>query len=62
MCEANAYFLVNGEEELLLEDVEEVKVDGNKLFLRSILGEQKLLEGRIKEMNLVEHRIIIEKD
>ena len=61
MCESNAFILKEGKEELLLADVEEIKIDGEKLYLRSILGEQKQVEGRIKEMNLVDHRIVIEK-
>lgn len=61
MCEANVYLSTeeNGEE-LLLENVNIVvpKEDG-ELLLENIFGERKLLKARIKEMELVNHRIVI---
>jgi predicted RNA-binding protein len=62
MCEANAFFIKNGEEELLLEAVDLVEPEENGQFrLVSIFGEQKIIKGKLKGMNLVNHRILFEE-
>jgi predicted RNA-binding protein len=62
MCEANAFFIRNGEEELLLEAVDLVEPEENGQFrLVSIFGEQKIIKGKLKGMNLVNHRILFEE-
>ncbi|HEX3015063.1 MAG TPA: CooT family nickel-binding protein [Desulfobacteria bacterium] len=61
MCEANAY-LKNGEtEELLMEQVDIIESFGNGLRLVDIFGKQKLINARIKDMNLLNHRILLEQ-
>jgi predicted RNA-binding protein len=62
MCEANAYFYRNGNEELILETVDlvEPQEDGSFL-LKNIYGDQKIVKGRIRVMNLVNHRIVFEE-
>jgi predicted RNA-binding protein len=61
MCEANAYFLRGGKEELILKAVDGVipQPDG-RFKLVDIFGTQKIIEGRLKKMELVDHRIIFE--
>jgi len=61
MCEANAYILKNGTEELLLESVDKVVPREDGILLENIFGQQKIVKARIKEMALVSHRIILEK-
>ena len=62
MCEANVYLVKNGKEELVLKEVDVITPQNDGLFMKSILGEQKILDKtRIKEINLVNHKIIIEK-
>jgi predicted RNA-binding protein len=62
MCEANAYMVKEGNEELFLESVNVLEPkEGGKIYLENVLGEQKLFSGRIKEIRLVEHKIILEK-
>ncbi|HAM53237.1 MAG TPA: RNA-binding protein [Nitrospiraceae bacterium] len=61
MCEANAYILKDGNEELYLENVDLMKPEGGKIFLKNLFGEQKVFEGTIKEISLLRHRIILEK-
>lgn len=62
MCEANVYLLEDGGEEVLVLDaVDKVIPNDNEIFLENIYNERKILKARIKEMELVEHRIILEK-
>ena len=59
MCEASAYVLKNGQEELLLADVDIIEPDGDDLRLVNIFGEQKLVKADIHRLNLVDHKIIL---
>jgi predicted RNA-binding protein len=59
MCEANAYIVKNGQEELLLAEVDIVEPEGDGLRLVSIFGEQKLVKAEIQQLNLVNHKIIL---
>jgi predicted RNA-binding protein len=61
MCEANAYLAKAGDEELVLEDIMILRPEEGQIYLQNIFGEQKRIKARIKEMNLVEHRIILEE-
>lgn len=62
MCEANAYILRENKEELVLESVDLVEPqDGNGFRLVDIFGTQKIIKGRLKQMNLVDHKIIFEE-
>ena len=60
MCEANAYLIKGGAEELILEDITLLRPEGNELFLENMFGEQKRIKARIKEMNLTTHRVLLE--
>ena len=61
MCEANAYIFENGKEELYLENVDVMKPEEGKIFLKNLFGEQKVFEGEIKEISLLKHKIILQK-
>ena len=63
MCEANAYLnTVEGKEELLMEGVNILRPEEQGIYLQSIFGEQKVVKAHVKEMQLLEHRIILEGD
>jgi len=59
MCEATAYILKNGQEELLLSEVDIIEPEGDGLRLVSIFGEQKVVRADIYRLNLVNHKIIL---
>lgn len=61
MCEANVYMYQNGNEELLLERVDKVVPGEREIYLENIFGQRKTLSARIKEMHLVDHRILLER-
>ena len=60
MCEASVFCVKDEKEELVLADVEVLRPEGEFIFLKNIFGEQKRVKGRIREMNLVEHRILLD--
>ncbi len=59
MCEAAAYILKNGQEELLLQDVDVIEPEGDNLRLVNFFGEQKVLKASILSLNLVNHKVIL---
>lgn len=61
MCEANAYIYKDGKEELYLENVDLMRPEEGKIYLKNLFGEQKVFNGEIKEISLVRHKIILEK-
>ena len=62
MCESNAFYVVDGKEELILEGVDLVQPEeGGQFRLVSIFGEQKIIPGRLRSMNLVDHKILFER-
>ncbi|MGI6091508.1 MAG: CooT family nickel-binding protein [Veillonellaceae bacterium] len=61
MCEANVYIHHGGKEELLLERVDKLIPQGNEIYLENIFGQRKTIVARIKELHLVDHRIILER-
>jgi predicted RNA-binding protein len=62
MCEANAYLIKENEEQLIMESVDVLEPqDDNTWRLIGIFGDQKIVKGRIKLMNLVDHKILFEE-
>jgi len=62
MCEANAYIEKEGEEELFMESVDVIKPEeGGKLLIMNIFGDQKIFNGKIKKISLVNHKILLER-
>jgi uncharacterized GH25 family protein/predicted RNA-binding protein len=62
MCEASVYINRGGQNELLMEYVDRI-VPGEdySIFMENIFGERRIIRARIKEMELVHHRIILEE-
>ncbi|MEW6139326.1 MAG: CooT family nickel-binding protein [Thermodesulfobacteriota bacterium] len=60
MCESNAYLIEDGEEQLVLESVSFLRPEGNSIMLRSLFGEEVTVKGRIRELDLVGHKILLE--
>lgn len=59
MCEATAYLWRNGQEEIILPEVDIIEPEGDGLRLVNIFGEQKLVRAEIWKLNLVEHKVIL---
>ena len=60
MCLSKAYFDRGGRKEVLLEEVASIVVSGGKLQLKTLFGEQKEIDARIKEIDLLTHSILLE--
>ncbi len=61
MCEANAYIIKDGQEKLILESIDIIEPENEGEYrLVNIFGEQKIVKGKIKLMNLVNHKIVFE--
>jgi predicted RNA-binding protein len=61
MCEANAYIFRDDKEELILKSVDLVTPnDDGGFLLVDIFGTQKSVKGKLKQMNLVDHKIIFQ--
>lgn len=59
MCEASAFLIEKDEEILIMEAVDTVEPDGDKIRLVNIFGEQKIISGEIYSLSLVDHKIFI---
>lgn len=61
MCLSKVYLKKNGDQELLLEEVASVKFENNKLYLKTLFGEQKEVKAGIREIDLMKHNILLEE-
>ncbi|MEK6693416.1 MAG: CooT family nickel-binding protein [Nitrospirota bacterium] len=59
MCESNAYIKKDDKEELYLESVDLIKPEDSRIYMRSLFGEERVFNGKIKEISLVKHKIIL---
>lgn len=59
MCELTVYLLDEDREELVMEDVATITPDGERLVLTDLLGQQKIVEAKLKELKLLEHKVYL---
>jgi predicted RNA-binding protein len=60
MCEAHAFVLQDDKEIRVLENVDELEVEGDEIRLINIFGEQKILKAKVKGYNGSERKILLE--
>ncbi len=61
MCLAKAYLSRNGKRELLMREIAYLGVGNEKLLLRTLFGEQKEVEAKLREIDFANSSIILEK-
>jgi predicted RNA-binding protein len=61
MCEASAYLIQDGKEELILENVDELHREGDVIKMVNLFGDQKAVEARIRMISFVANKIVLEK-
>lgn len=57
MCEARAYIFKDGDEQQIMQDVVLAQSEGETCLLVNLLGEQKLVQGRIEKIDFLQHTI-----
>jgi predicted RNA-binding protein len=57
MCEAKVYVGDDGEARKIMEDVVLIQPEGDAFLLVSLLGEQKLVRGRIERIDFLRHTV-----
>lgn len=62
MCDLKAYLKKQGREELLLESVNQVRVENGEVVVRNLFGEEKKVRGTVSEISLPRNRIVVEQN
>ena len=61
MCQSSIYAIDTGRQELILEEVARVEIQGDSITMERLFGERVSLSARIKEIDLMKHRILVER-
>jgi len=59
MCQTTAYIIEDDREVLLLQDVISIRPENESLRMINLFGEEKIIPGRIKQIDLLAHKILI---
>jgi len=61
MCDSNAYLIRGDREELLMESLDFLRQEEDRVIFRDIFGEEKTIQGRLKELHLSKQRVVLEE-
>lgn len=61
MCDLKAYVRAEGREDLILEAVNDIRVQGEEVVLKNLFGEEKRLKAEVREVSLARSRVVLEK-
>lgn len=61
MCQSNVYLKDGENEVMIMESIDTIEPCENGLNLIDMFGRQMFVPARIKDMTLLNHRIIVEK-
>ena len=59
MCEADVHLIKDGNKRVIFKNVDIMKAENGNIYFENIFGEKLEVKARIKEMNLVDHRILL---
>lgn len=59
MCQSTAYSLTADGEQMIMENVSDLKIQQGKIYLTNLLGQRKTIYGIIKEIKMMDHKILI---
>jgi predicted RNA-binding protein len=59
VCLATVYVETNGEKEEVMRDVAWIKPEGRRLRLIGLMGQDRLVEGEIKDIDLLKSSIVL---
>ncbi|AYO31282.1 MAG: hypothetical protein PWR06_2388 [Thermoanaerobacteraceae bacterium] len=60
MCESKVFLLEDGKEKPVMENVIYIEPQDGRVFMYDLLGEQKIVDAVIKEVKLLDHKVILE--
>jgi len=60
MCLSKAYVERDGRRELLMGEIASLEVEGGRLLLKTLFGEQKEIGANIRQIDFLSHSIILE--
>jgi len=60
MCESAVYIIKDNQEQLVLESVENLEVNGDQIWLENIFGEKKELKAKVRSFKMNDHKIILQ--
>ena len=60
MCDLKAYRKQGEREEMVLEAVNFIRAEGGEVVLRNLFGEEKRIQGEVREVSLVKSRVVVE--
>ena len=61
MCQSSLYAIDSGRQELLLEEVARLKIEGDEVTIEPLVGATVSLAARVTEIDLMKHRIVVER-
>jgi len=61
MCEARVYIEKEGELEEFMDNVVTIKPEKDKLVLTDLFGEQKFVDAEVKEIKLLDHKVVLKE-
>jgi len=61
MCDLKAYVRKQDKEELLLESVNNVRVENGEVVVRNLFGEERRVRGVVSEVSLTKNRVVVEE-
>lgn len=61
MCESDVYLSGPDGERLLMKDAAGLSVEGEEIVVQGLLGEEKRVRARVRRVDLMRHRVILEE-
>ena len=61
MCLAKAFLKKNGEEPIL-QDISHIKLDGARVVMKTLFGEDKVISGRVLEIDFLSSKVILDSE
>ena len=62
MCQSTAYVVKGEHEEKLMEDIAAIIPEGGHLRLIDLFGQEMVVKGSIRRINLLEHKILLTEE
>ena len=61
MCEANVFLVANGVEQEVMKEVLTLHMGDGRVVMADLLGNQKELQAKVKTINFINHKVILEE-